>query len=638
MKNLNKKTKKVLSFVLVLLMVVSTIFVGGVQETKADTGSIYEPYYDAENGKVVGVPEVGTVLTAGDIIKAGDNLADSTSINIYVCALEEEVEETAYTNGAWLSKGDEVDIADLHSKLCENKNGLVMKAVEYEDYETSDYINITLLAVDQPIKLEDITLEFDWSKFEAEIGGTLSPLNFKDGFIKNDGITSNVEFYHGKITVTSPDGTSSAVWLEDGEECIINETNSYSFEAVFSLEDGYYFANNSEQEIVVNDDTVSYAYAYDRHSPIWAVEVYVGFELGTGAEIIERIESASTPTVPPAEDEVESSELMEVLTDAVFEFYEYFVGMKLNDESTNVLDKGAEIHPFTTGTAEYIDEARSWWASCAWISSSDGVVIEIVDINDTTKADEIEDKFGEWEYYQQFPNTTYQYHNGEYIVFAVIPEKYVEAGITFDVLKAYLDEYYNKATNQVVEDENDYSANIQNKTEVAEKIELTEAEQKAIENGAELEVILTFKENGTTANTEEQKAIEKELADKKIGTYLEIGLSKKVGAFETVVSETTGAVAITFELPKELINENVKRTYSVMRYHDGKVDVLDAKYDAEKGTITFETDKFSTYAVVYEDVVIKAPATGDTTNVAMYVMLLVCGAGIILASRKMNRV
>ena len=35
-----------------------------------------------------------------------------------------------------------------------------------------------------------------------------------------------------------------------------------------------------------------------------------------------------------------------------------------------------------------------------------------------------------------------------------------------------------------------------------------------------------------------------------------------------------------------------------MRYHEGEVTTLDATYNAKRGTITFETDRFSTYAVV----------------------------------------
>ena len=75
-----------------------------------------------------------------------------------------------------------------------------------------------------------------------------------------------------------------------------------------------------------------------------------------------------------------------------------------------------------------------------------------------SKADEIAEKYGDWEYYQSIPTATFQYNNGEYLIWAVIPEEYIAQGITFDVLKSYLDTYYKEATNPVVE-ENDYAAN-----------------------------------------------------------------------------------------------------------------------------------------------------------------------------------
>ena len=186
------------------------------------------------------------------------------------------------------------------------------------------------------------------------------------------------------------------------------------------------------------------------------------------------------------------------------------------------------------------------------------------------------------------------------------------------------------------EDEKDYSAKLE--SDVASKVELTEDEKTAIANGDKLEIVLGFKDAGATATTDEQKAIKDALTDKVLGTFLDIDLTKKVGTTEVAITETTGLVAITFELPDALKNTNkdVNRTYSVLRYHDGKVDTLDAKYDAEKGTLTFETDKFSTYAVVYSDVT-TTPNMGDAS--AMFLVYLVLGAGlIVVASRKKARI
>lgn len=501
---------------LAILMAVSTMFIGAV-ETKADTGKIYEPYYDVENDKVVGAPEVGTVLTPEDVIKGGDNLAENVEIYVCVHAFKEEITEDArgYIIES-IEKGEQIQVSEMRTALETGETGFTVAKIETAELGERTIIYIRVYANDSYERLDNITIEFDWSKFDAEIGGLLDMQSFKEGFVKNDKFTSKVGFEIGEIIVVSPDGTEESFY--GGEDVIINETDSYKFNAILFLKDGYY-VEVEDTSIVVNDETVKGGVAAPspEQSHYWATYIVVPMELGTGTEMVERVEKAkqeaSKPVVPPVEDDEEGGK--------------------------------DPVVPPTEGDKE------------------DAVV------------------------------------------------------------------------------ENDYSAKIENEAEVAEKIELTDAEKEAIANGEELEIILDFKDAGATATTEEQKAIIKELGDKKVGAFLEIDLTKKIGTYEANVSETTGLIAITFELPEDLKNTDskVKRTYSVMRYHDGKVDKLDTKYDAEKKTITFETDRFSTYAVVYEDDVIDVPNTGDTTNVMFYAMLLTIGAGLlVIASKKQNRI
>ena len=72
-------------------------------------------------------------------------------------------------------------------------------------------------------------------------------------------------------------------------------------------------------------------------------------------------------------------------------------------------------------------------------------------------------------------------------------------------------------------------------------------------------------------------------------------------------------ICITFEVPAELLNENqdVIRSYQMIRVHDGVAEILDAEFDAEKKTISFETDSFSTYAILYKDVAVDAPPADE---------------------------
>ena len=61
------------------------------------------------------------------------------------------------------------------------------------------------------------------------------------------------------------------------------------------------------------------------------------------------------------------------------------------------------------------------------------------------------------------------------------------------------------------------------------------------------------------------------------------------------------------------VEPGYKRVYSIMRIHDGKVDILNTE-QKEDGTITFKTNKFSTYVLTYKDTQIikeENPKTAD---------------------------
>jgi hypothetical protein len=57
------------------------------------------------------------------------------------------------------------------------------------------------------------------------------------------------------------------------------------------------------------------------------------------------------------------------------------------------------------------------------------------------------------------------------------------------------------------------------------------------------------------------------------------------------------------DVPEELKNTDptVVRNYKVIRVHEGEIAILDAVYDEQTGKISFETDAFSTYTLIYSD-------------------------------------
>ena len=134
-----------------------------------------------------------------------------------------------------------------------------------------------------------------------------------------------------------------------------------------------------------------------------------------------------------------------------------------------------------------------------------------------------------------------------------------------------------------------------------------------------------------------------------IGQYIDISLYKYMtvdGVTDNGVQlhSTADKIKIAVQIPENLINKDskVERTYYIIRYHDGKAEIIEGTYDEKTQTFTFETDKFSDYAIAYKDVkkavkTTKSVKTGDTTNVFGYLIALIGAFAVILglfASRR----
>lgn len=91
-----------------------------------------------------------------------------------------------------------------------------------------------------------------------------------------------------------------------------------------------------------------------------------------------------------------------------------------------------------------------------------------------------------------------------------------------------------------------------------------------------------------------------------VGQYLNIELVNTMfdeygWSLGTVLeTETKNLLTITINVPEALLATG--RTFSIVRVHDGIVTVLKDE-DSDPNTITFSTNQFSTYAIVYKDTV-----------------------------------
>ena len=152
--------------------------------------------------------------------------------------------------------------------------------------------------------------------------------------------------------------------------------------------------------------------------------------------------------------------------------------------------------------------------------------------------------------------------------------------------------------------------------ELIEKV-LTDEEQSQVAEGAEVKIYLKVEDISNETPTEHKAEAEAKAGNDEIGMYLDIELFKQVGTNQTQVKETKGAVTITITIPENLINTDasVTRTYKIIRVHEDEngnliTDVIEGIFNSEDNSFTFETDKFSTYALVYADT--SVPNTPDS--------------------------
>ena len=180
-----------------------------------------------------------------------------------------------------------------------------------------------------------------------------------------------------------------------------------------------------------------------------------------------------------------------------------------------------------------------------------------------------------------------------------------------------------------------------------ENKKITANELSEVAEGKKIEIVLEVKE------AQANELIETSTKGYKVGKYLDITLYKSVNGTNESIHELTKVLKVTIKVPEELINKDskTKREYYIARSHNGKVDILETIYDEKTNSLTFETDKFSDYAIIYKDKkelkttvttsinksntkqTTKAK-TGDNANIIGLMMLLVSSMFVMVFVRK----
>ncbi|MDY3795244.1 MAG: InlB B-repeat-containing protein, partial [Agathobacter sp.] len=152
-------------------------------------------------------------------------------------------------------------------------------------------------------------------------------------------------------------------------------------------------------------------------------------------------------------------------------------------------------------------------------------------------------------------------------------------------------------------------------------------ERTAIQNGEDARVWMEVNSTDESRISQEDKQTIQNAAAAVMGdnptiTYFDIELFKQVGDNEkTQLHEPGIPIQVTIQIPADLLNHDVNliREYKIIRLHtdvstgESLVDTLSGIFDEATGDFTFETDKFSTYAIAYKDVPVVLD-TGDDSD------------------------
>lgn len=135
--------------------------------------------------------------------------------------------------------------------------------------------------------------------------------------------------------------------------------------------------------------------------------------------------------------------------------------------------------------------------------------------------------------------------------------------------------------------------------------------------------------------------------------YFDINvLIKADGSSIGTIDELTKPISLSVLLPNniEQVKDGYQRQYYIVREHNGEVELLEASLSSDGKTLSFESDKFSTYALMYVDTLVadetpsepsevpNVPQTFDhlTVYVAVGVFSIIAIGGAVIYLKRKN--
>ncbi len=148
---------------------------------------------------------------------------------------------------------------------------------------------------------------------------------------------------------------------------------------------------------------------------------------------------------------------------------------------------------------------------------------------------------------------------------------------------------------------------LNNSAEELRELVLTQKEQDEL-YGENLKAWLEISEKEGELSADEKNLLNQatsEMNGYQNGVVVDLSVYKQFPDIEEnqkkKVSNLNDKISITMQVPEDVLASTTDpSTIKMVRIHNGETQVLPCVYDAATKTITFETDKFSTYAMAYE--------------------------------------
>lgn len=172
---------------------------------------------------------------------------------------------------------------------------------------------------------------------------------------------------------------------------------------------------------------------------------------------------------------------------------------------------------------------------------------------------------------------------------------------------------------------------------------LTNSDIEALQNKKKIDISLGITNINGSAPQSDRAVIEefiRTLNDYRLGYLLDLKLYKTVGSDLYTVKETSGEITICINVPETLKASG--RTFGIVRVHNGAATFLQ-DIDNNASTITFKTDKFSTYAIVYKDRQSGSsdntsnPETGNRTHPAIAIAPVASSLTLVVTAKRKKK-